>query len=91
MNLAATANSSVGNKVNYYPTYTTPYHTIFNTAMNMRTSALKHHVVQEGPNILEEYITSAVMVNVCAIQETSKHVTSRALSLSVYNLRLSQR
>jgi hypothetical protein len=28
---------------------------------------------------------------VCAIQETSKHVTSRALSLSVYNLRLSQR
>jgi hypothetical protein len=90
MNLAATANSSVGNKINYYPTYTTPSHTIFNTAMNTRTSALKHHVVQKGPNILQEYITSAVMVNECAIQEISKQVTSRALSLSVYDLRLSQ-
>jgi hypothetical protein len=83
MNLPATANSSVGNKVNYYPTYTTPSHTIFNTAINMRTSELKHHVAQKGPNILEEYSGSAVMVNGCAIQENSKQVESRSLSLSV--------
>jgi hypothetical protein len=57
------ANSSVGNKINYYPTYTTPFHPIFKAAMNMRTSALKHHIVQKGPNILDEYIASAVMAN----------------------------
>jgi hypothetical protein len=63
MNLADIANGSTGNKVTYYPNYTTPSHPIFNTAMNMRTSALKHHVVQKGPDILKEYITSVVMVN----------------------------
>jgi hypothetical protein len=59
MALAATANSSIGNKISYYPTYTTPSHTIFNTAMNIKTAASYRH----GVSSLEKYTASVVKVN----------------------------
>jgi hypothetical protein len=50
MNISASANSSVGNKINYYPTYTIPSRPIYNTAMNQALPKGYHLDVVGGPS-----------------------------------------